>query len=344
MKVAILSYPMLFQSAGGLQIQILETVAALQRRGVDARLVNPVQERLSDFDLTHVFAILNGNQRAVEWAAAQRKPIVLSPLLRPNWTANFAKRAALGDWIVSRLTGWEVKSEYRHLKSGISQATRCVALGTIEKQCLREAFGVPESRCDVIPNGIPSRFFSADPKPFLEKFGLQPGFVLCAASINSHKNQLGLVKAVAPLGIPVVLAGHCQPIDEAYLAAAKSFPNVHYVGSLPYDGPLLASAYAAAGVFCLPSMSEVMPLTVMEALAAGTPAVMTKHHCMDLQGMSKIVAEVEPTDADQIRNAIRQLLANAPSGAACSSAVEHLTWDAVATQLQRTYKAALGAR
>lgn len=39
MKVAICSYPMLFQTQGGLQIQLLETVAALSRLGVRAEVI-----------------------------------------------------------------------------------------------------------------------------------------------------------------------------------------------------------------------------------------------------------------------------------------------------------------
>jgi hypothetical protein len=334
---------MLFQAQGGLQVQVLETLAALDRQGCDARLIDPQRERLTDFDLVHVFSVINGNHRMVEWASSQGMPVVLSPLLRPNWTKAFSRRAALADWLVGRMTRWEVKSEYRQMRSGIRLATRCVALGGIEKRCLADAFGVPADRCDVVPNGIPARFFDADPGPFLEAHGLAPGFVLCAASVNPHKNQLGLARALSGSSTPVVLVGQCHAADRGYLDEVLKHRNVRYAGSLPYDSPLLASAYAAAGVFCLPSMSEVMPLTVLESLAAGVPAVMTRHHCMDLDGMRHFVDEVEPTSAAALKSALQRRLSQPRAAADCKRAVQHLTWDAVATQLLDTYRMAMKA-
>lgn len=340
LKVALLSYPMLFQSIGGLQVQVLETLAALQRLGCDARLVDPARDKLSEFDLIHVFSVINGNHRMVEWAHSHRKPVVLSPLLRPNWTRPFARRAALGEWLVARLTRWELKSEYRQMHSAITRATRLVALGPVERQCLHDAFRVPLSSTSVVPNGIPQRFFEADPAPFLQAHGLRKGFVLCVASINSHKNQLGLAKALAASDIPLVIVGPCTPANQNYLAEIKRHPHVHYAGSLAYDSPLLPSAYAAAGVFCLPSMSEVMPLSVLEALAAGCPAVMTQHHCMDVSGMESVLAQVDPNSAADIHGAVNRLLRQPPSKADCQEAVRHLTWEAVADQLLQIYRRA----
>ena len=60
MRVAVLSYPMLFQTAGGLKMKVGRTVDALVRRGVDAHLFDPVRERLRDFDLVQI----DENQRA----------------------------------------------------------------------------------------------------------------------------------------------------------------------------------------------------------------------------------------------------------------------------------------
>jgi hypothetical protein len=44
------------QVIGGLEIQVVETITALNRIGCNARLVNPYVEKLSDFDVIHVFA------------------------------------------------------------------------------------------------------------------------------------------------------------------------------------------------------------------------------------------------------------------------------------------------
>ena len=48
--------------------------------------------------------------------------------------------------------------------------------------------------------------------------------------------------------------------------------HIHFLGSIPQ--PQLVSAYQSATALILPSLAlEVFPLTVLEALACGTPAV-----------------------------------------------------------------------
>jgi len=88
MRVAVLSYPMLFQTAGGLKMKVGRTVDALVRRGIDARLVDPVREKLRDFDLVHVFAPYNGNNRVIEQAKSDGLPSSSRP--------SSARRSAAG--------------------------------------------------------------------------------------------------------------------------------------------------------------------------------------------------------------------------------------------------------
>lgn len=344
MKVAVLSYPMLFQAMGGLQVQVNETIAALLRLGCEAELIDPVRRKLTEFDLVHVYSVINGNHRLVERARALGVPVVLSPLVRPYWTRGLARRAALIDRLMGRLTGWKVTTEYQQILRGLQAADRCVALGPAERTALCEAFGVDSARIDVIPNGIPQRFFDAEPGPFLQWTGLQRGYVLCVAAINPHKNQLGLAKSLRGTDHRLVLVGECLPEDQPYLASVLAEPHVHHVGAMNYDDPLLPSAYAGAGVMALTSGSEVMPLSVMEALAAGRPAVMTRHHCMDLTGMSACVTEVEPSDEVAVRGAIARSLAAPSAPQACREAVRHFTWDAVAGALMQSFNSALNDR
>lgn len=344
MKVAILSYPMLFQNTGGLQVQIRETVAALQRLGVDARLADPVRERLADFNLVHVFSAINGNHRMVEQACAQGLPVVVSPLIRPHWTARLGWVARRLEALVGRLTQWNVKTEYQQIEACLRGADALIALGEIEKRSIIDAFDIAPRRVRVIPNGIPRRFFDADPSLICATYGLSPGFVLSVATISPHKNQLALVKATAGSGQQVVLVGPQPGGERAYLDELLAYPHVRYLGALDYEDPLLASAYAAAAVFCLPALSEVMPLSVMEALAAGTPVVMTREHCMDLSRMRNAVREVGPQDEEAIRRAVLEFIDRPPSAAACRESVAGYSWDAVAEAIAGCYREILTGR
>jgi len=344
MKVAVLSYPMLFQTKGGLQIQVLETIAALNKLGCDARLIDPNRELMTEYNLVHLFSAIAGNVRIVEFARLLSVPVVLSPLIRPYWTRSLGRRARLGERLVGRLTNWDVRTEYREIHSALANSDRIVALGITEKQCIRDAFGIAAEAIEIIPNGIPSRFFNADHEPFLHAHKLSPGFVLNVASIDPHKNQLAIAQALSGSQRQFVLIGECHGPNRAYLDQILAMPNTRYIGSMEYDDPLLASAYAAAGVFCLTSHSEVMPLTVLESLAAGTPAVMTANHCMDTAGMEDCIIEVDPQSSQAILAAVERLLSTPPSAERCRQSVASLTWEDVGRRLMACYEMVLATR
>lgn len=345
MKVAVLSYPMLFQTKGGLQIQVLETIDNLNGIGCEARLIDPSREHLSEFDLVHVFSAINGNQRIVEHARAFKVPCIVSPLIQPHWTVALGRRARFADRLVGKITGWQVSSELRQIATAIELADHLIALGKVEQQRLVETFACPPDRVTVIPNGISDRFFGADGRAFCERFDITPGYALCVASIDAYKNQLGVAQALAGSGVPLVLVGDCLPANRPYLDRLKAMPGVRHVGGFSHDDPMLASAYAAAGALCLASPSEVMPLTVLEALAAGTPAVLTRNHSMDLDGaMAAFVTEVDPSSSEQIREAIVRALASTAPRAVITESVRHLTWRAVGQRVLDVYERTLVAR
>ena len=81
MNVGVLTYPMFAQVQGGLEIQIVETLAAVNAGGARASLIDTRSERLSDYDLIHVFAAGSGNFRIVQFADLLGVPAVLSPLI-----------------------------------------------------------------------------------------------------------------------------------------------------------------------------------------------------------------------------------------------------------------------
>ncbi|MYM75567.1 glycosyl transferase, partial [Duganella sp. FT134W] len=84
MRVGLISYPMLFQRNGGLQVQVGETLRALAAAGHQVGLVDPAHADRADFDLLHVFGSMNGNHRLVAAARAAGLPVVLSALVAPS--------------------------------------------------------------------------------------------------------------------------------------------------------------------------------------------------------------------------------------------------------------------
>ena len=341
MRVGMLSYPMLFQREGGLQVQVRETLAALGRtgagRGLAVSLVDPCRMRLDEFDLVHVFSAINGNDRIVEAAVDLGVPCVLSPLVPPGWTRSSGTRARVADRVLGNVTRWNVHSSYAQMRRALQQATLVVALGEAEKRAIRNAFLVDDQKVRVIPNGIGACFFEAGPRLFRDKTGIEGDFVLMTGAISPYKNQLGLARALAPLALPFVVIGEARERDSGYLAELRREPGVRWLGSLRHDDPLLASAYAAATVFALPSQGEVAPLSVMEALAAGTPVVMTETSALDLPASEAAIARVHWQDAGAQRAAVQRFMAARPARRHVRELVQGLTWDRVALALTACY-------
>lgn len=343
MRVGILSYPMLFQREGGLQVQVRETIAALNRLGQDAahplqaELVDPNRERLDSYDLIHVFSAINGNYRVVEAATEMGVPVVLSPLLSPGWDRSSGFRARVADRLAGRLTAWHVQTSYAQTKKALQLARLVIALGEPERDAIMSGFLIEASKIRVFPNGISRQFFTARPEVFRHRTGITGPFVLMAGTISPYKNQLGLVQALEGLDLPIVLIGRCAREDQGYLDAVLRSSRVRWLGELQHQDPLLAGAFAAASAVALPSHGEVFPLAVLEALAAGTPVVMTDENALDLAECDFALRKVAWHDAVAQRVAIQNFLAAPPERAAVRALVDQYTWQRVASQIANCY-------
>lgn len=340
MRVGLLSYPMLFQREGGLQVQVRATHEALTQLGVPGlhvELVDPHRERLADYDVLHVFSAINGNYRIVELAAELGVPVVLSALVSPAWNKSGGACARLADRLTGRLTGWNVHTSYAQTKRALQMAPMVIALGAAERAAIIDAFRTAPDKIRVLPNGVDRRFFQAHAGAFLRHTGIGGPFVLMAGAISPYKNQLALARALEHLGVAVVLAGSAQPHHHDYLQALSRLPHVHSLGQLAHDDPLLASAYAAASVLALPSQGEVFPLVVLEALAAGTPAVMTRDSALHLPRSGFALRQLPADDMPAWSDAIAGFIAAPPARAAVRALVEQFTWQRVAHQLAQWY-------
>lgn len=342
MRVGILSYPMLFQRDGGLQVQIRETVAALNATAVEgetiwAELTDPNRERLDAYDIVHVFSAINGNHRIVETAVDMGVPVVLSPLLSPGWDRGSGFRARIADRLAGRLTAWNLQTSYAQTKRALQLAQRVIALGADEREAIETGFLVERHKIRVMPNGVSPHFFAAAEELFRQRYRLDGPFVLMVGAISPYKNQLGLVNALADSGLPVVLIGRAQRQHQGYLQQLLAAPQVRWIGQLDHADPVLASAYRAASVLALPSQGEVFPLVVLEALAAGTPVVMTDESALQLPDSGFALRQLRWDDGGAQCKAIGAFVQTPPARDAVQQLVARYTWQRVASELARCY-------
>ncbi|MEU2296685.1 glycosyltransferase [Streptomyces antibioticus] len=85
---------------------------------------------------------------------------------------------------------------------------------------------------------------------------------------------------------------------------------VSYGGALDHDAAL--AAYRRAAVYVLPSVREPFPMTVLEALAEGTPVVCTDSSGIAAELAGRQAALVTDGSPEELADAVGRLLADAP--------------------------------
>lgn len=143
-----------------------------------------------------------------------------------------------------------------------------------------DSFGVRRP-IKVIPNGIDLAPFQNPTNPRTKAdFGLPPSATLFVyvGRLAHEKNLSGLIEQFAYAHqvdptIHLMIIGKGPQEDEMRQEINKIGleNNIHLIGAVPYEE--VSDFLAAADVFITASISEVHPLTVIEAMASGLPTV-----------------------------------------------------------------------
>jgi len=155
-----------------------------------------------------------------------------------------------------------------------------------------------------------------------------------------RKGQALVIEALGGLPEDTVLLLVGRGEDEANLralgAARGVERRVHFLGSLDHD--LLPLVLSAADAMVLPSASEGLANAWVEALACGTPLVIT-----DTGGAREVVTAPEAgriveRNPGAIAAGVRELLADPPRREAVAAMAERFSWQANADALAEYYE------
>jgi glycosyltransferase involved in cell wall biosynthesis len=165
---------------------------------------------------------------------------------------------------------------YRRL--GLSAAHRLVVPSRRLEAIARKAWGQSARKIERIPNGIPVAAYSARPDPEAPSFGLREGEIVIGtvAGLRPVKNLPRLVRAFAAMhskNTRMVIVG--QGPDSERIAAEARALGVADRLSMPGFLPGSERYIGRFDIFALSSNSEQFPLALVEAMAAGLPAVAT---------------------------------------------------------------------
>ena len=165
---------------------------------------------------------------------------------------------------------------YRRL--GLSAAHRLVVPSHVLETVARTAWAQPARRIERIPNGIPVSRFAKPPAPdAIPGLSKTPGELVIGtlAGLRAVKNLPRLVRAFAAMQSKarLVMVGE-GPECERIVAEARRLGvagRLHLPGFLPDP----ARYIGLFDIFALSSDSEQFPISLVEAMAAGLPAVAT---------------------------------------------------------------------
>jgi glycosyltransferase involved in cell wall biosynthesis len=237
----------------------------------------------------------------------------------------------------------------RLLRLAMAPVHRVVAVWTAGQDALREV--LPHDRVSLIDNGVPVDAYPDRP----DGPGAEPPRLLFVGLLTPRKGVLDLLTASRLLrdrGVAHelwLLGGTPDegPAAEAEVRAALD-DGARLLGTRPPEE--MPAAFAAADVFCLPSWWEAMPLSILEAMAAGLPVVAS-----DVGDVARAVADgvtgyvVPARSPDQLADALEPLLTDPElrrrmGAAGRARAAEMFSVEVTAGQVSALYAELVGNR
>jgi len=342
LRVGFTTYPVAFQRKGGLEVQIRQTARALRDLGVDVELVDLSTQKLKDFDLIHHFT--HSSLRIFQVAKPLGVPCVLSPLVELVPTALRIWKIRTMTYWLHKVFGHEFRTKWDDVIDTLKIADAILPLTTAEQKVIHSLLPEAAVKTTVVPNGITEDFFAADPDLFKTTYPDLQRFVLVASSIIPYKNQLAVIRAARAKGYHTVLAGS-KPSESYFSQCMQAGGDyITYIGELDYPSPMLTSLYAAASVVVLASKQEPFGLVPFEALAAGTPSILTTVSGVEQSSEPPYFQRVNPNSEDEIRVALRISMEADPNPSACRKLIEDMRWPSVAKMILKIYEDQLAAK
>jgi glycosyltransferase involved in cell wall biosynthesis len=211
------------------------------------------------------------------------------------------------------------RTRYRRQLDRTLDAARCIiTVSQISLSTLTAFAGVASGRVRVIHNGVSSQFRPVDDAAELaavrRRYNLPDRFALWIGDFRPNKNLEFLIAGWAAvqeeLGEPFVLVmagaqeGEFRKIVRE-TGRRKLQDLVVFPGFIREDD--LATVYSAATLFVFPSLYEGFGLPPLEAMACGTPCVVSNSSALpEVTGRAAMM--FNPTSTEQLVDCVRRVL------------------------------------
>ena len=199
----------------------------------------------------------------------------------------------------------------------VRRTARLTSVSHAVKEALVALDGMPADRIRVIHNGIdPERYIIREDVATAQRMALGVGrgelVVGTLGRLDPVKDHLTLLRAFAQVRAAVPEARLLIAGDgETRSSLEEAVQSLHLGKAVSLLGfrTDVSQLLAAFDVFVLPSRNESMPVTVLEAMAAGLPVVATAVGDIPKIVVNEVTARLcQPADPDSLADVLIQLL------------------------------------
>jgi glycosyltransferase involved in cell wall biosynthesis len=204
----------------------------------------------------------------------------------------------------------------------VRKADHVLAVSERTKRDIVDLYGVSPDKVTVTPHGVDPAFAPGD--------GTNDGYLLFVGAVQARKDPLAALDAANAAGVPLVVVG---PEKEPELARRLRARGADVRGWV--EKPELAQLYRRAGALILPSRYEGFGVPVLEAMASGTPVVLSDDEALrEVAGEAGVYGEL----ADAVRRALADRERYARAGLERAA---QFTWEESARRTADVYRQVL---
>jgi glycosyltransferase involved in cell wall biosynthesis len=326
------------------EVLTMWTAGFPEPRTFSLRAARLLRERLDEFDVVHDNQTLGYGMLDIERAGLPLVTTIHHPITfdrrvdlaaAPTWRSKLALRRWYG---FVRMQGKVAR-----------QATRIVCPSESSARDIVTDFGVDPDRIVVVPLGV-DQVFAPPTVPRV------PGRIVAMASADiPMKGIATLLEAFAKLrterDVELLLISRPKPGGQTErliesLAVTDSVTFVHGISDTE-----LAAVVGSAEIACVPSLYEGFSLPTAEAMACGTPLVVSRAGAIpEVVGPDGLCADlVTPGDVGQLEAALERMLDDPGRRARMGEAgrrraIAEFSWRAVAEATAAQYQHAIDVR
>lgn len=204
---------------------------------------------------------------------------------------------------------------WQYCVKGITVADSIIAVSSNTAKDVTDWLNISSAKIAIVPNGVDTLFNIPDKKAIADwkqQYAKSPDEICLLHVGSNHQRKnietvLKVIKAISEQGIPVRLwkvGGDFYPEQEQYIKANNLSQHITSVSNP--ERQAVINFYCAADTLVAPSLYEGFGLTVLEAMACGTPTITS-----NVSAIPEVVGDaavlVAPTDVVAITEAVLRI-------------------------------------